>query len=47
MINSIVNSFEKELKNTDPKELNSNLLVNTEPNIIGKKLKKEFHQRVQ
>ena len=34
MINSI------ELKNTEPKELNNNLLVDAGLNIIGKKIKK-------
>ena len=43
-INSIVNSYEKELKNIDPKELNSNLLGDTGLNIIGKKVKKAFNQ---
>ena len=34
MINSV------ELKNTEPKELNNNLLVDAGLNIIGKKIKK-------
>ena len=40
MINSIANLYEKELKNTDPRDLNSNLLVDTGLNIIGKNIKK-------
>ena len=36
IINSIVNSYEKELKNIDPKELDDNLIVNTGLNIIGR-----------
>ena len=32
------NSYEKELKNTDPKELNNNLLVDTGLDSISKKI---------
>ena len=39
-INSVVNSFGKELMNAGPKELNSNLLVDAGLKIIAKKLKK-------
>ena len=47
-ISSITNSYEKELKNTNHKKLNSNLLVDAGRNIIGKKTKKNFYQfRVQ
>ena len=35
MIDSIVNSYKKELKNTDPKKLNNNLFVDRRLNIIG------------
>ena len=43
MINSIANAYKKELKNTDPEELNNSLLVDIGPNIIGKKnLKRHF-----
>ena len=37
MINSRDNYIKKELKNTDTKQINSNLLVDTGINIIGKK----------
>ena len=37
MINSFANSYEKELENKDPKEIDSNLLVDTGHNITGKK----------
>ena len=48
IIISITNSYEKELKNTYPKKLNSNLLVYAGLSIMGKKTKKDFHQfRVQ
>ena len=40
LANSIKNSFVKELKNKDPKEIDSNLFVYTGRNIIGKKTKK-------
>ena len=40
--NLIKNSFEKELKNKDPKETDSKLLVDTGLNIICKKIKKEM-----
>ena len=40
LANSIKNSFVKELKNKDPKKIDSNLFVYTERNIIGKKIKK-------
>ena len=43
-INSVATSYKKELKNTDPNELNGNLIIDTRLNIIGKKLKKDFHQ---
>ena len=42
MINSIVDSFEKELNDTDPKEINSNYLADTRLNIICKNIKKEI-----
>ena len=44
IINSIENSFEKELKNAGPNELNSNLLVDAGLNTIGKKFRKKFRQ---
>ena len=37
---SMPNSFEKTLNDTDPEKINSNLLVDTGLNIIGKKIKK-------
>ena len=37
MINSTANSYEKELKNTNLKEFNSSLLVDTGLSIISKK----------
>ena len=37
--NPIRNSFVKELKNKDPKEMNSNLFVGTSFNITDKKYK--------
>ena len=36
LANSIKNSYGKELKNKDPKEIDSNLLVDKGLNIIGK-----------
>ena len=48
--NSIVSSYREELKNADPREINSNLLEDTGPNIIDKKIKKKkdfHHLRVQ
>ena len=44
MINSVANSYRKELKNIDPRELNTNLLADTGLKIFvkKKKLKKEF-----
>ena len=39
--NSITNSFVNELKNTDTKKLNNDILVDAGLNIIGKKSKKE------
>ena len=42
IINSVANSFKKELQNAGPKELNSNLLVDAGLNIIGKIIKKEI-----
>ena len=42
IINSIVNPYEKEVNNTNPKEINSNLLVEAAINIIGKKNLKEL-----
>ena len=44
MINSIVNSYKKELKNVDLKELNDNLIIDTGRNNMGKKIKKDSHQ---
>ena len=38
--NSIKNSFAKELKNKDPKGIDSKLFLDTGLNIIGKKIKK-------
>ena len=35
-------SVSRGLKNTDPKELNNNLLVDTGINIVGKKIRKEI-----
>ena len=47
-MNSIVNSYVKELKNADNKKVNNEILVDTGLNIIVEKIKKEFHQlRVQ
>ena len=37
MINSVANSYVEELNDTDTKKLNSNILVDTGLNIIGKK----------
>ena len=42
--NSTKNSFVKELKNKDSKEIDTNLFVDIGLNIISKELKKEFHQ---
>ena len=42
MPNSIVNSYVKELKNTDTKKINSDILEDTGLNIISKKIKKEI-----
>ena len=42
--NSTKNSFVKELKNKDSKEISTNLFVDIGLNIISKELKKEFHQ---
>ena len=36
----IINSFVKELKNTDTKKINKDILVDAGLNIIGKKIKK-------
>ena len=38
----VVDPYKEELKNIDPKELNSDLLVDSGLNIIGKKTKKGF-----
>ena len=38
MINSIVNSYKKELKNMDLKEFNGNLIIDTGLNNMGKKI---------
>ena len=38
LANSIKNSYETELRNKDPKEKDSTLLVDTRLNIIGKKI---------
>ena len=40
MMNSIVNSYVKELKNADNKKVNNEILVDTGLNIIGEKIKK-------
>ena len=40
MANSITNSFKKELKNEDPKEIGTTLFVDTGLNITGKKIEK-------
>ena len=40
MMNSIVNSYFKELKNADNKKVNNEILVDTGLNIIGEKIKK-------
>lgn len=48
MLNSIENSYAKELKRTYPKELNNNFFADRGTDIIGKKTKKEFrHFTVQ
>ena len=39
-MNSIVNSYVKELKNADNKKVNNEILVDTGLNIIGEKIKK-------
>ena len=39
-INSLANSYRKELKNKDPIDIDSNLLVDTRLDNIGKKIKK-------
>ena len=44
MLNSIENSYAKELKRTYPKELNNNFFADRGTDIIGKKTKKEFRQ---
>ena len=41
LANSIKNSYGTELRNKDPKEIDSTLLVDTRLNIIGKKIKKK------
>ena len=40
LLNSIKNSFKKELKNTGTKKLNNDILEDAGRNIIGKKIKK-------
>ena len=44
LVNLITNSFKKELKSTGTKTFNNNILKDAELHIIGKKIKKEFHQ---
>ena len=40
IINSVATSYVKELNDTDTKKLNSNVLIHTRLNMIGKKIKK-------
>ena len=40
LLNSMKNSFKKELKNTGTKKLNNDILEDAGRNIIGKKIKK-------
>ena len=46
IISSVANSFEKKFENAGPKKLNSNLLVDAQLNVIGKKVKKTISLKV-